>query len=533
MIEDQNDEPNALTAEAQNKVEETDQGVEPENQFAEEEDHGPGPLVQFQQPVNMDKPTKLELEATESLIKFLEKQDCFESEERSQKRREVLEELQQITNEFVRLAAIEKKLEPEIDGKPVQCKLFPFGSYRLGVCGTTSDIDCLCVTPKFVNRNNFFKILGDLLHKNPKASGIQKIENAFVPIITMEFDTVEVDISFASLDLPTIPDDVDLSNDEMLNSLDTKAASSINGVRTNDMILQLIPNLDNFRVLLRFIRVWSKKRAIYGNVNGYLGGINLALLAVFTCQRYPVATPSTLVLMFFSDLMDWDWPNPIYINTPNVGPLESWSAETSQDVMPIITPAYPCINSLRSASISTRHRMTEEFKLGYKLTVNIITKGKKWKKLIADTNFFTSYKFYIRIEIAADTEDNFWAWEGTVNSKIKRLALDLEKEENIQYAVTFPKIFEHHDEANGKYAGSFFIGMIFKKPSDPSVKINIDVTPLLKSFLSLLMKLDEKKASMLINPAIIRREDVPLFVFPDGKRPEIKKPKAKKSKKEK
>ena len=70
--------------------------------------------------------------------------------------------------------------------------------------------------------------------------------------------------------------------------------------------------------------------------------------------------------------------------------------------------------------------------------------------------------------------------------------------------------------------------MIFNKPSDPSVKINIDVTTLLKSFLSLLMKLDEKKASMLINPAIIRREDVPLFVFPDGKRQEIKKIKAKK-----
>lgn len=487
------------------------------------------PLKKAQEPVSFDMPTQLELDASVKLEEFLRKNDCYESEERAEKRKEVLIELQEITNEFVRLAAVQNKVEPEIEGVPVQCQLFPFGSYRLGVCNTTSDIDCLCITPRFVTRNDFFRILHSLLDKNPKVVGLQKIESAFVPILTMEYDTIDIDISFASLDMDTVTDQIDLSDDSLLNNLDMHAYMSINGVRTNDMLLQLLPNVENFRTLLRFIRLWSKKRAIYGNVYGYLGGVNLALLAAFICQRYPNAPSATLVLMFFYELMDWEWPNPIYINTPNQGPLESWDPSTSQDVMPIITPSYPCINSTRSASKSTLHRMTEEFKLGFKLTNSIISKKKKWKKLIDETNFFTLYKTYIRIEISADSQKSFDIWEGAVESKIKRLALDLEKEENIQYAVTYPHCFEKSEDPSKKFPGSFFIGMVFKKPADPNQKVSIDVTHVIQSFLSFLMtKVKEKTQFMLVNPQVIKKMDVPLFVFPNGERPDPKKPKGKK-----
>ncbi|OHS99156.1 Poly(A) polymerase beta [Tritrichomonas foetus] len=491
------------------------------------------PLLPAHEPVNEDLPTELELEATERLVAFLKKHDCYESDERSAKRQEVLDELQGIGNEFVRRAAVQNNIPVEIDGKPIQCLISHFGSFRLGVCSPSSDIDCLCITPKFIKRSNFFSIMYDLLNKNPKVSGLQKIENAFVPILTMTYDTIDIDISFAALDLDTIPSDIDLSDDTILNNLDTQAWSSINGVRTNDMLLQLVPNLESFRDLLRFIRIWSKKRAIYGNVYGYLGGVNCALLAAFICQRYPLATSSKLVQMFFHDLMEWPWPAPIYINTPNVGPIDSWDPETSPDVMPIITPAYPVINSIRSASVSTRHRMVEEFKLGYKLTTIIINKKRKWDKLLAETNFFTRYKYYIQIKISADTQENYDSWQGTVESKIKRLAMDLEKEENIQYAVTFPYTFPTH-EGGKEFAGSFFIGMVFKKPSDPNQKLSIDVTTPTQSFLTFLMKQTNKTAPMLVEPSLIKRQDVPLYVFPNGERPPPKKPKAnKKAKKAK
>ena len=531
--EEQKNGENQESAESVHEDEKANNTQDQNEEEQEAEDIGPknDPLIPKNQPENLDDPTPIEIEASKRLVEFLKQHNCYEDDERTKKREEVLKELQDIGNEFIKQSAIQKNMEPEIDGKPIQCLVTHFGSFRLGVCNPGSDIDCLCITPKFVTRYHFFSILYNLLNNNPKVHGLQKIEGAFVPILTMEYDTIDIDISFAPLNMDTIPPDIDLSDDTILNSLDKPAYSSINGVRTNDMMLQLVPNLENFRVLLRFVRLWSKKRAIYGNVYGYLGGVNCALLSAFICQRYPKAEPAKLVLNFFMDLAYWNWPDPIYINTPNVGPLESWDPSTNPDAMPIITPAYPAINSTRSASKSTLHRMVEEFKHGIKITTNIITKKRKWDKLIAETNFFTRYKFYIQIKIAADTEKAYADWQGNVESKIKRLAMDLEKLSAIQYAVTFPKCFDVTNKEGKTISGSFFIGMVFAKSPDPNVKISVDITPATQSFLTFLMKLKDKTTPMVVEPVLIKRQDIPSYVFPNGEKPKPKPPKSKKTKK--
>jgi poly(A) polymerase len=87
---------------------------------------------------------------------------------------------------------------------------------------------------------------------------LTKIESAYVPIMTMNFGGIDIDISCAALGLPTIPDDRDLSVDRLLEPLDAKAVASVNGVRTNLLMLKLVPNLEHFRNFLRFIRIWSE-----------------------------------------------------------------------------------------------------------------------------------------------------------------------------------------------------------------------------------------------------------------------------------
>jgi poly(A) polymerase len=56
--------------------------------------------------------------------------------------------------------------------------------------------------------------------------------------------------------------------------------------------------------------------------------------------------------------------------------------------MPIITPAYPSQNSMRSATKSMKARMTQEFRRGYILTQKVITQGGPWEILVKTIDIF-------------------------------------------------------------------------------------------------------------------------------------------------
>lgn len=88
---------------------------------------------------------------------------------------------------------------------------------------------------------------------------------------------------------------------------------SFNGVRVAEMIMRLVPNIANFTTTLRAIKMWAKRRGVYSNVLGFLGGVNWAILVAFICQRYPNAAPSTLVARFFRVLSLWNWSVPILL----------------------------------------------------------------------------------------------------------------------------------------------------------------------------------------------------------------------------
>lgn len=47
------------------------------------------------------------------------------------------------------------------------------------------------------------------------------------------------------------------------------------------------------------MQVWAKRRGIYSNVLGYLGGINWALMLAFVQTLFPLSNPSMLILKFF------------------------------------------------------------------------------------------------------------------------------------------------------------------------------------------------------------------------------------------
>lgn len=84
----------------------------------------------------------------------------------------------------------------------------------------------------------------------------------------MNFDGIEIDLLFARLNLKEIPDNFDLRDDALLKNLDPKCVRSVNGCRVTDEILRLVPNIENFRLALRAIKLWAKRKCYFYCING-------------------------------------------------------------------------------------------------------------------------------------------------------------------------------------------------------------------------------------------------------------------------
>ncbi|KAL4296373.1 hypothetical protein GQ457_12G007630 [Hibiscus cannabinus] len=199
--------------------------------------------------------------------------------------------------------------------------------------------------------------------------------------------------------------DLDISQDSILQNTDEQTVRSLNGCRVTDQILRLVPNIQNFRTTLRCMRFWAKRRGVYSNVAGFLGGINWALLVARICQLYPNALPNMLVSRFFRVYTQWRWPNPVMLCPIEEGSfgLQVWDPrkypKDRYHLMPIITPAYPSMNSSYNVSSSTLRIMTDEFQRGGEICecLQAMEASKAdWDTLFEAYAFFDAYKNYLQ-----------------------------------------------------------------------------------------------------------------------------------------
>ncbi|KAI1897793.1 hypothetical protein AGOR_G00086930 [Albula goreensis] len=439
-------------------------------------------------PISLAPPKESDLLLTRRLEEALRPYGVFEEELELQRRILVLGKLNTLVKEWIRDISETKNLPASVI-ENVGGKIFTFGSYRLGVHTKGADIDALCVAPRHVERSDFFSSFYEKLKEQEEVKDLRAVEEAFVPVIKLSFDGIEIDILFARLALQTIPESLDLRDDSLLKNLDIRCIRSLNGCRVTDEILHLVPNIENFRLTLRAIKLWAKRHNIYSNILGFLGGVSWAMLVARTCQLYPNAVAATLVHKFFLVFSKWEWPNPVLLKQPedcNLN-LPVWDPRVTPSdryhLMPIITPAYPQQNSTYNVSVSTRAVMMEEFKQGLAITDEILLNKSDWSKLFEAPNFFQKYKHYIVLLASAPTEKQHLEWVGLVESKIRILVGNLEKNEFITLAHVNPQSFPGPKEGNEKEEVStmWVIGIVFKKV-EGSENLNVDLTYDIQSF---------------------------------------------------
>uniref|UniRef100_A0A8C4DVH1 polynucleotide adenylyltransferase n=1 Tax=Dicentrarchus labrax TaxID=13489 RepID=A0A8C4DVH1_DICLA len=472
--------------------------------------------------ISLAPPREIDHQYTKKLCDAMKPFGVFEDEEELNHRLAVLGKLNNFVKEWIAEISELKNLPPSA----ISCvggKIFTFGSYRLGVHTKGADIDALCVAPRHVERTDFFQSFFEKLKQHEEIKDLRAVEDAFVPVIKFKFDGIEIDLLFARLALQSIPDNLDLRGDSILRNLDIRCIRSLNGCRVTDEILYLVPNKENFRLTLRAIKLWAKRRGIYSNMLGFLGGVSWAMLVARTCQLYPNAVAATLVHKFFLVFSKWEWPNPVLLKQPEDSNLNLpvWDPRVNPSdryhLMPIITPAYPQQNSTYNVSTSTRTIMSEEFKYGLSVTDEILQGKAEWSKLFEPPNFFQKYKHYIVLTASASTEENHLEWIGLVESKIRVLVGNLERNEYITLAHVNPQSFPGFWNRND-FVSMWFIGIIFKKVENAE-SVNIDLTYDIQSFTDTVYRqannINMLKEGMKIEATHVKKKQLHQYLPPE------------------
>ena len=256
-----------------------------------------------------------------------------------------------------------------------------------------ADVDLLALCPSSCTHEDFFTTLVEMMKREPAIGEIHPISSAYTPVIKFTIHNIHFDMLFGrvsgksnvdklvdfrrSSSSPPADDSETAKNTihnreatttaEMPNEffieesflMDMENDSEVrgaNGVRVTQFIIDFVPNLEKFRVVLCAVKEWATLHGIYSNVLGFLGGVNWAIMVAYVCKRYPDQMPSNLLSTFFKTFATWTWPYPVLLEDDKGGNLSTgtrsviggtapWCPETNhrdaRDMMPIITPVYP------------------------------------------------------------------------------------------------------------------------------------------------------------------------------------------------
>ncbi|KAL9330312.1 hypothetical protein ACSQ67_005315 [Phaseolus vulgaris] len=418
------------------------------------------------EPISLGGPTEYDVIKTRELEKHLQDAGLYENQDEAVSREEVLGRLDQIVKIWVKTISRGKGLNEELV-QEANAKIFTFGSYRLGVHGPGADIDILCVGPRYASRDeDFFGELHKMLSEMTEVTELHPVPDAHVPVMRLKLNGVSIDLLYAKLSLWVIPENLDISQESILQNADEQTVRSLNGCRVTDQ------------------------------VTGFLGGINWALLVALICQLFPNAVPNMLVSRFFRVYTKWRWPNPVMLCGIEEGSLglQVWDPrrypKDRSHLMPIITPAYPCMNSSYNVSSSTLRIIMKEFHRGNEIC---------------------------EIDISAENAHDLRKWKGWVESRLRHLTLKIERH-TYDMLQCHPHPGDFPDKSR-PYHCSYFMGLQRKQGVPLSGAQKFDIRTTVEEFKHSVNMYTLWKPGMDVHVSHVKRDSIPSFVFPGAVRP--------------
>ncbi|KAI9339918.1 Poly(A) polymerase central domain-containing protein [Obelidium mucronatum] len=436
--------------------------------------------------------------ATVSLAEFLDAKDPRESNNGNELRKSILTELVAIFRHIVQsknpaASGLQQASESESDcsgddddedvggNKELEREnddaggiILTFGSYELGIHSQDSDMDAVCIGPKFLSRHSFFVEMAEALKTRDEVSDLVVIDDAHVPLLGFKFSGVEFDLAYAKLSLDFIPKDfartlLSPTSSQYFKDMDERCVRSLNGVRMAHEIRSLIPveNLAVFQVATRAFKYWAKQRGIYSSLYGFLGGVACVVVVAKTCQQKVLVSGvnsgsadsfdvlcMSVLQKTFGILYSWAW-NGSPFNLTEIKVIQN-DEDPSKDfngrpyTMAILTPTQPSVCCTSTVTASSLAVMMKEFKRGTKKMAEMVKSAQsgkstveRWEDLMEPVNIFQKYKFFVKVVASSGTKEGFLAWAGLIQAKLPRLIARLEATENIQIVHPVIKGFDN------------------------------------------------------------------------------------------
>lgn len=430
-------------------------------------------------PVDYRRPTEMESRHSNSLMRCVNTLFPIQRPEELTKKYLIQEELQRSIDQWM------SKVFPSAHS-PV-ANLYVGGSWHLKVGLCDSDLDIVALVPHFVTKNMFFMSFRHHLQQHPEIRNVVAMQKAAAPLMTFTFNGVSIDFLYARYTEDVVPQNVPIHSDHILCGMDLGSVRSLSVPRVASLILELVPNANNFRACLRAIRLWAKQKGLYSNKAGFLGGISWTILVAFICQMFPNACVATLFYNFFSVLSTWNWPNPIMLARPYDAEFScvQWNPQENihdrAHVMPIITPGYPATNSAVNVSNATLQIIKEEFGKTKRIMDEIAFRPyyslMNWETIFALSDFYVRYDHYIEINLEASDYDKLAEWSNYVLSRIRKLIGTLDETDGISIVQPNPKLAGKRRGSKGETAskGTFYIGLEVDKDYLQPILASVDL----------------------------------------------------------